>query len=118
MYHLIFFLFGFIQLGILKVFFRHCASHLACCAVTLYFFAASLHISSTDLPMYIPMSVNLGLLLSIGLQQISLPTKMQMLSYLGLGYSYAIVQQEPILPLVEPSSRHDRIRRQEAGGSE
>ena len=60
--------------------------------------------------MYIPMGVNLGLLLSIGLQQISLPTKMQILSYLGLGYSYEVVQQPPILPLVEPRSQIQRSR--------
>jgi hypothetical protein len=109
MYHLNVFQVRSIQLRILKSVFRHCASHLACCAVTLYFFVAVLHVSSTDLPMYIPMSVNLGLLLSIGLQQISLPTKMQMLSYLGLGYSYEIVQQ-PILPLVESRSQIGRSR--------
>jgi hypothetical protein len=88
---------------------RHVASHLACCAVALYFFAAALHISSTDLPMYIPVGVNLGLLFSIGLQQISLPTKMQILSYLGgFGNSYTIVPQPPILPLVEPNPPPDR----------
>jgi len=67
--------------------------------------------------MYIPMSVNTGLLLSIGLQQISLPTKMQILSYLGLGYSYGIIQQQPILPLVGLSPRHDRIERPHADDS-
>jgi ABC-type Fe3+ transport system permease subunit len=79
-------------------------SHTACCAATFYFFSSILHISSSTFPLLIPIIVNLGLLVSLGLRQVSPDLKDSILGYIAdcLGMQYNRTNIEVTLPLVEP----------------